>query len=427
MASIQALQKALDNKQIDTSTLNNDQLNALDKAFKSGELKGYDSVRDLRMEQGSAAEALATEKEEQLRPFQKATQGITPTGEGIERADFELIGDVTGSIIPYVLDAGKIGDQMVRSGGAGTYGLQSTTQNMGRWGGLVGKVSRVVGKVGKRTAWGKAIAAGKLLPRTADTLKRVANFGRAAIQQLKYGLGTRGGRMHAAPTQLLQTEAKSQLLGMGGAGVGSALYGMAEAVTDIGGATQEDLASVSDNEIDKLPVVEREIVHASEAMKNAMIYNGLGFGLMPMLSATFRGVGHLLGLGGKQARVFAEESYKHGYESWGNFPHEVDTLRKLIKDSKAAGVVLISGDRHISEFSSTNIQGLSFPLVDFTSSGLTHSYTGFIGEENPNRIGNVVAELSFGILKFDFKSKKITMQMRGKGNKLQQEYIQSYN
>ena len=120
-------------------------------------------------------------------------------------------------------------------------------------------------------------------------------------------------------------------------------------------------------------------------------------------------------------------SYKHGYESWGTFPHEVDKLKKLIKDSKATGVLLISGDRHISEFSSTNIEGLSFPLVDFTSSGLTHSYTDFNGEENPNRIGNVVAELSFGILKFDFKSKKITMQMRGKGNKLQQEHIQSYN
>ena len=309
MASIQALQKALDQKKIDTSTLNNDQLNALDKAFKSGELKGYDSVRDLRMEQGQAAEALATEKEEQLRPFQKATQGITPTGEGIERADFELIGDVTGSIIPYVLDSSKISEQMIRSGGAGTYGLQSTTQNMGRWGGLVGKVARAIGK---RTPIGKVA---QILPRTTATLQRVANFGRAAIQQLKYGLGAKGGRMHAAPTQLLQTEAKSQLLGMGGAGVGSALYGMAEAVTDIGGATQEDLASVSDNEIDKLPIIDREIVHASEAMKNAMIYNGLGFGLMPMLSATFRGVGHLLGLGGKQARVFAEESYKHGYDA----------------------------------------------------------------------------------------------------------------
>jgi alkaline phosphatase D len=120
-------------------------------------------------------------------------------------------------------------------------------------------------------------------------------------------------------------------------------------------------------------------------------------------------------------------SYKHGYESWGTFPHEVDKLKNLIKGSKAKGVLLISGDRHISEFSSTKIEGLSFPLVDFTSSGLTHSYTGFTGEENPDRIGKVVPELSFGILKFDFKSKKITMQMRGKDNILQQEHIQSYN
>ena len=120
-------------------------------------------------------------------------------------------------------------------------------------------------------------------------------------------------------------------------------------------------------------------------------------------------------------------SYKHGYESWGIFPHEVDKLKNLIKNSKAKGVLLLSGDRHISEFSSTKIEGLSFPLVDFTSSGLTHSYTGFTGEENPDRIGEVVSELSFGILKFDFKSKKVTMQMRGKDNILQQEHIQSYN
>jgi len=113
MASIQALQKALDQKKIDTSTLNSTQLNALDKAFKSGDLKGYKSVRELRMEQGRAAQTLATEKEKQLRPFKTATEGITPTGEGIERADFELIGDVTGSIVPYILDASKISDQMI--------------------------------------------------------------------------------------------------------------------------------------------------------------------------------------------------------------------------------------------------------------------------------------------------------------------------
>jgi len=120
-------------------------------------------------------------------------------------------------------------------------------------------------------------------------------------------------------------------------------------------------------------------------------------------------------------------SYKHGFESWGTFPHEVDKMKNIIKSSNAKGVVIISGDRHISEFSATKIEGLKYPLVDFTSSGLTHSYTGFKGEENPNRIGKVVPELSFGILKFDFKTHKITMQMRGKDNILQQEYTQSYN
>ena len=90
-------------------------------------------------------------------------------------------------------------------------------------------------------------------------------------------------------------------------------------------------------------------------------------------------------------------------------------------------MLLVSGDRHLSEFSSTRIEGVSFPLIDFTSSGLTHSYSNFREEENPERIGHVVSELSFGILKFDFKEQRITMQMRGKDNTLQQEHIQSYN
>jgi len=320
MANIEELQKALDNKALDTSKLDRVQKMAIDQAFKSGALTGYGSIQELQIEQGKAAETLAEQKEKELRPFQAATQGITPTGEGIERADFELIGDVTGSLIPYFLDANKISDQMIRSGaggpiGAQSYALRAVNQNTRQWGGLVGKLARYVGR---KTPVGKVA---QMLPRTAATLQRVANFGRAALQQLRYSSPTvggkkifgKGGQFRAAPTQLLHTELKSQLLGMGGAGTGSALYGMAEAVTDIGAATQEDLANVSAKEIDTLPPLEREIVHASEAMKNAMIYNGLGFGLMPMLSATFRGIGNLLGLNGKQAKIFAEEAYKNGY------------------------------------------------------------------------------------------------------------------
>lgn len=120
-------------------------------------------------------------------------------------------------------------------------------------------------------------------------------------------------------------------------------------------------------------------------------------------------------------------SAEHGFETWGNFPKEVEKLKNLIISSKAENVVLLSGDRHISEFSKTRITALDYPLVDFTSSGLTHTYKGFTGEPNQFRDGEVISDLSFGLLFFDFDKKTLTMQMRGEGNKLQQELIQAYN
>ncbi|GHA44124.1 hypothetical protein GCM10007103_26680 [Salinimicrobium marinum] len=119
-------------------------------------------------------------------------------------------------------------------------------------------------------------------------------------------------------------------------------------------------------------------------------------------------------------------SAEHGFETWGNFPTEVERLKDLIVSSKAANVVLLSGDRHISEFSATNLPDLEYPLVDFTSSGLTHTYSDFSGEPNKFRKGEVVSDLSFGLLLFDFSNKRITMQMRGVGNELQQELVETY-
>lgn len=119
-------------------------------------------------------------------------------------------------------------------------------------------------------------------------------------------------------------------------------------------------------------------------------------------------------------------SDEHGFESWGNFPHEVDRLKTLIANSNAKGVLILSGDRHISEFSKTKVEGLSYDLVDFTSSGLTHAYSKFSGEENPYRVGDVVAEISFGLLKFDFEKHKIHMETRGKDDVKLGEFEQRY-
>jgi len=119
-------------------------------------------------------------------------------------------------------------------------------------------------------------------------------------------------------------------------------------------------------------------------------------------------------------------SNEHGFETWGNFPHEVDKLKKIIVDSEAKGVAILSGDRHISEFSKTAVVELAYPLIDFTSSGLTHTYTSYTGEPNPYRVGEVVFAVNFGTLNFDFEKKKIAFKLIGDNGavlgSLEQEY-----
>jgi alkaline phosphatase D len=104
----------------------------------------------------------------------------------------------------------------------------------------------------------------------------------------------------------------------------------------------------------------------------------------------------------------------------------VERLEKLLETSGAKNVIILSGDRHISEFSEKQIKGVDYKLVDFTSSGMTHSYSNFSGEPNQYRVGEVVSDLSFGLLKFDFDTGKVKMEMRGEGNNLQQEYTVTY-
>ncbi|WP_340073941.1 alkaline phosphatase D family protein [Leptobacterium sp. I13] len=119
-------------------------------------------------------------------------------------------------------------------------------------------------------------------------------------------------------------------------------------------------------------------------------------------------------------------SDKHGYESWGNFPNEIEKLTKLVSSSEAKGVIVLSGDRHISDFSGTAVFGMDYPLIDFTSSGLTHSATVNTGEENPYRIGELVNQKSFGVLRIDFDTKSVLMEMRGDRDTIYQRFTQRY-
>ena len=73
---------------------------------------------------------------------------------------------------------------------------------------------------------------------------------------------------------------------------------------------------------------------------------------------------------GAGIQVVADE---HGSETWGNFPLERQRLFRLIRESKADGVVILSGDRHLAEISrlpADHKDGVGYPLYDITSSSL---------------------------------------------------------
>ncbi len=120
-------------------------------------------------------------------------------------------------------------------------------------------------------------------------------------------------------------------------------------------------------------------------------------------------------------QVIAED---HKYEKWANFPSARKRLFEMIQNVTGPRVLLLSGDRHLSEVSAIQLDGLPYPLYDITSSGLTHTYRNFQGEENQHRIGDVITGKNFGTLKFYENDKgvnKVLFQVWGdNGSKLQE-------
>ena len=109
----------------------------------------------------------------------------------------------------------------------------------------------------------------------------------------------------------------------------------------------------------------------------------------------------------------------HNYEKWANFPLSRDRLFNLIKSSKTK-TVLVSGDRHIGEISKVNLGEQE--VYEVTSSGMTHSYNNFPGEENTHRIGDVISSLNYGELRIDWSSNPVMVsaEIRGVGGKVLQ-------
>jgi len=103
---------------------------------------------------------------------------------------------------------------------------------------------------------------------------------------------------------------------------------------------------------------------------------------------------------------------EHGSEMWGNFPRERKRLFRLIRETKAGGVVFLTGDRHLAEISrlpADRADGVGYPLYDICSSSLnvpsgnfTKSKVRFANEINSYRVGLTYFDVNFGNVLVDW-------------------------
>jgi len=123
---------------------------------------------------------------------------------------------------------------------------------------------------------------------------------------------------------------------------------------------------------------------------------------------------HLIASG---IQVLPEE---HGYEKWANFPKARQRFLDLMEKTNPTKPILLTGDRHIAEISKINLDGLDAPLYEVTASGLTHSWSTRGEEPNQYRVGKLIIEKNFAIMKINWStpSPEVSIEVRGLGNEL---------
>jgi len=113
---------------------------------------------------------------------------------------------------------------------------------------------------------------------------------------------------------------------------------------------------------------------------------------------------------------------EHGFEKWANFPNERERLLQLLQKTNPNFPILLSGDRHMAEISKVEIEieEIEKPIYEITSSGLTHSWLVKKDEPNQYRVGELIIDKNFAVMKIDWSGStpKVKVEVRGLGNEL---------
>jgi len=103
---------------------------------------------------------------------------------------------------------------------------------------------------------------------------------------------------------------------------------------------------------------------------------------------------------------------QHYWEKWGHFPQERVRFMQAIRDARATGAIVFSGDRHSAEIS-RNDRLVGYPLFEITSSSLNAPAQ---PKEEPNRdrVGGLHGQENFGVVSIDWSQPDpvITLDLR---------------
>jgi hypothetical protein len=277
---IGSLQNKLNEQSFNPGEYSNEQLQVIDGLLEQGVLKGprmgeivktfSETQRTIAKEKEFAKDPLAVALKDKSI-FEGELTGLIPTRPGAE-----FVGDITGSLIPYIRNKDL----------------------------LISSLSK------PNSAQGTLFTRGAL--ELADYIEKIPGLGKK-LKFTRSVLGTVGRATDAVVSgkyqQLAKVEAMSLAGGALGAGAGVQAYDLVNKSVgkDLAIAIQSDLADLKPQE------VESDTTLATvEAMKNSLFWGGVGTAMLPVLGMAGKGVKSLFGVKGPKALELAQYAQQKG-------------------------------------------------------------------------------------------------------------------
>lgn len=101
---------------------------------------------------------------------------------------------------------------------------------------------------------------------------------------------------------------------------------------------------------------------------------------------------------------------EHGFEKWANFPAERERFLNLIKKVGPKNLLILSGDRHLSEISELALPGYG-TVTEITASSINR-LSNLTEEKNSLRKGAFFTKESFGLLNIDWVKRQVMVEIK---------------